>query len=123
MDVRLSDAELEVMEALWESAGPMSATEVAARVTAERHWSLATVKSLLSRLLAKQAIEPARDGRRFLYSPRVDRDSYVGAESRRFVTRLFGGKLSPLIAQMAEEEALDDADVAEIEALLRSLKS
>jgi predicted transcriptional regulator len=47
----------------------------------------------------------------------------VGAESRRFVTRLFGGKLSPLIAQMAEEEAIDDADVAEIEALLRRLKA
>ena len=122
MDVRLSDAELDVMEALWGSPDPMSATDVAAKVPADRHWSLATVKSLLSRLLAKQAIEPARDGRRFLYSTRVDRDSYVGAESRRFVTRLFGGKLSPLIAQMAEEEALDDADVAEIEALLRSLK-
>ena len=49
-------------------------------------------------------------------------NSYVGAESRRFVTRLFGGKLSPLIAQMAEEEALDDADVAEIEALLREFQ-
>jgi predicted transcriptional regulator len=123
MDIRLSDAELEVMEALWDSPAPLSATEVAERVPADRHWSLATVKSLLSRLLAKQAIEPARDGRRFLYTTLIERDSYVGAESRRFVTRLFGGKLSPLIAQMAEEEAIDDADVAEIEALLRRLKA
>ena len=123
MDVRLSDAELDVMEALWESPAPMSATDVADKVAAERHWSLATVKSLLSRLLAKRAIEPARDGRRFLYTPLIERDSYVGAESRRFVGRLFGGKLSPLIAQMAEEEALDDADVAEIQALLRKLQS
>src|SRR5688572_16435384 len=116
MDVRLSDAELDVMEALWDAPGPLSATDVADKVAAQRHWSLATVKSLLSRLLAKQAIEPARDGRRFLYTPLIQRDSYVGAESRRFVGRLFGGKLSPLIAQMAEEEALDDNDVAEIEA-------
>jgi predicted transcriptional regulator len=123
MDVRLSDAELDVMEALWESPSPLSATDVAARVASDRNWSLATVKSLLSRLLAKQAIEPARDGRRFLYTPLIERDSYVGAESRRFVTRLFGGKLSPLIAQMAEEEALDDKDVAEIEALLKAMKS
>ena len=123
MEVRLSDAELDVMEALWDAQAPLSATDVAGKVTADRHWSLATVKSLLSRLLAKRAIEPARDGRRFLYTPLIERDSYVGAESRRFVTRLFGGKLSPLIAQMAEEEALDDADVAEIEALLRKLKA
>lgn len=123
MDVRLSDAELEVMEVLWGAAASLSATDIAAKVAPERRWSLATVKSLLSRLLAKQAIEPRPDGRRFLYSPALDRDSYVGAESRRFVTRLHGGKLSPLIAQMAEEEALDEDDVAEIEALLRRLKS
>lgn len=123
MDVRLSDAELEVMEVLWGAGAALSATDVAGRVPAERHWSLATVKSLISRLLAKQAIEPRRDGRRFLYSPALDRDFYVGAELRRFMSRLHGGKLSPLIAQMAEEEALDDEDVAEIEALLRRLKS
>ena len=122
MDVRLSDAELEVMEVLWGAAASLSATDIAAQVAPERRWSLATVKSLLSRLLAKQAIEPRPDGRRFLYSPALDRESYVGAESRRFVSRLYGGKLSPLIAQMAEEEALDDDDVAEIEALLKRLK-
>ena len=122
MDVRLSDAELEVMEVLWGAAASLSATDIAAQVAPERRWSLATVKSLLSRLLAKQAIEPRPDGRRFLYSPALERETYVGAESRRFVTRLHGGKLSPLIAQMAEEEALDDDDVAEIEALLKRLK-
>jgi BlaI family transcriptional regulator, penicillinase repressor len=123
MDVRLSEAELEVMEVLWASAHPLGATEVAAAVPNDRQWSLATVKTLLSRLLAKGAIEPARDGRRFLYAPRIRRDAYVGAESRRFVSRLFGGRLSPLIAQLAEDEALDADDVAEIEALLKRLKS
>jgi predicted transcriptional regulator len=123
MDVRLSEAEVEVMEALWSASRPLTAIDVADGVPADRNWSLATVKSLLSRLLAKQAIVPTRDGRRFLYSPALDRASYIGAESRRFVRRLYGGKLSPLIAQMAEEEALDDDDVAEIEALLRRLKA
>jgi BlaI family transcriptional regulator, penicillinase repressor len=123
MDVRLSEAELEVMEVLWASAHPLGATEVATAVPNDRQWSLATVKTLLSRLLAKGAIEPARDGRRFLYAPRIGRDAYVGAESRRFVSRLFGGRLSPLIAQLAEDEALDAEDVAEIEALLKRLKS
>lgn len=69
MDIRLSEAELDVMEVLWAASRPLGATEVAAAIADDRQWSLATVKSLLSRLLAKQAIEPARDGRRFLYSP------------------------------------------------------
>lgn len=123
MDVRLSDAELDVMHVLWAAAQPLSATDVAERISDDRPWTLATVKTLLSRLLAKRAVAPAKDGRRFLYSPSIEKDAYVGAESRRFVGRMFGGKLSPLIAQMAEDETLDAADLAEIEALLKRLKS
>jgi predicted transcriptional regulator len=122
MEMRLSDAELCVMEVLWSAGQPLTSNEVAERVPADRAWSFATVKSLLSRLLAKKAVEPAKDGRRFLYSPAVEREPYVAAESRRFVTRLFGGRLSPLFARLAQDEALDDADLAEIEAIIRELR-
>jgi predicted transcriptional regulator len=122
MELRLSEAEHVVMEVLWSSGSPLTANEVAAQVPAERAWSFATVKTLLSRLLAKKAIVPAKDGRRFLYSPAMEREPYVAAESRRFVTRLFGGKLSPLFARLAEAEALDEDDLAEIEAMIRELR-
>jgi predicted transcriptional regulator len=64
---RISDAELTIMEILWEQA-PLTATDVAARLPADRDWSLPTVKTLLSRLLSKAAVEHRADGRRFLYS-------------------------------------------------------
>lgn len=123
MDKRLSEAEWDVMEVLWSSAEPLTATDIDERLAKDRDWSLATVKSLLSRLLAKQAVTPRKDGRRFLYSPAIARDSYVSHESRRFVDRLFGGRLSPLIAQLADEESLDAADVEAIERLLKQMKS
>jgi predicted transcriptional regulator len=110
------------MEVLWSAARPLTANEVAELIPADRSWSFATVKTLLSRLLAKKAIVPAKDGRRFLYSPAMEREPYVAAESRRFVTRLFGGKLSPLFARLAAEEALDEDDLAEIEAMIRELR-
>jgi len=122
MEMRLSDAEHVVMEALWSAGRPLTANEVASQVPDERGWSFATVKSLLSRLLAKKAVVPAKDGRRFLYSPAIEREPYVAAESRRFVTRLFGGKLSPLFARFAQDEALADDDLAEIEAMIRELR-
>jgi BlaI family penicillinase repressor len=123
MDGRISEAELQVMEALWRASEPLTATEVADRIDAGRRWSLATVKTMLSRLAAKGALTHREDGRRFFYSPAIDRDSYVGSESRRFVDRLFGGRLSPLVARLAEEDVLDDEDIAAIEAILRELKS
>jgi BlaI family transcriptional regulator, penicillinase repressor len=123
MDRRISDAELHVMEVLWAASQPLTATEVAERIDAERGWSLATVKTMLSRLAAKGALSHREEGRRYLYSPAIERDSYVGIESRRFVDRLFGGRLSPLVARLAEEDSLDQADIAAIEAILKELKS
>jgi predicted transcriptional regulator len=123
MDRRISDAELHVMEVLWAADQPLTATEVAERVDPDRDWTLATVKTMLSRLAAKGALSHREDGRRYFYSAAIERDSYVGSESRRFVDRLFGGRLSPLVARLAEEDVLDDDDIAAIEAILKELKS
>jgi predicted transcriptional regulator len=119
---RISEAEHAVMEALWQKA-PQTASEVCEQVCQERDWSLATVKTLLSRLVIKQAVTTQPDGKRFLYTPRLGREAYVGTESRRLVDRLFGGRAAPLFAHLAETQALTDEDITEIEALLRELKS
>ncbi len=118
---RISEAEHAVMEALWANS-PLSAAEVCEEVCRERDWSLATVKTLLGRLVQKQAIAAEPDGRRFLYSPLIARADYVGGESRRLVERLFGGKAASLVAHLAEQEALTEDDLAEIEALLKELR-
>lgn len=119
---RISEAEHAVMEVLWAKPDALTAAEVCKVVCRSRDWSLPTVKTLLSRLVSKQAIEARPDGRRYLYTPLIERGDYVGGESRRLVERLFGGKPASLFAHLAEQEALTDKDVAEIEALLKELK-
>lgn len=121
MTERISDAEHAVMEVLWKRA-PLTATEVADRVVEQKDWSLQTVKTLLSRLAAKAVVGTERDGRRFLYSPLVERDDYITGVSRNFVDRLFGGKVTPLVAHLAEADELSADDIREIEELLRELK-
>jgi len=121
MTERISDAEHAVMEVLWKRA-PMTAAEVADQVVQHKDWSLQTVKTLLSRLAAKAVVGTERDGRRFLYSPLVERDDYLTGVSRNFVDRLFGGKVTPLVAHLAEADELSADDIREIEELLRELK-
>jgi predicted transcriptional regulator len=122
MSERISDAEHAVMEVLWDEA-PLTAQDVAERVAPARGWSANTVKTLLGRLLAKNTIAAEEDGRRYLYRPLVERGDSVEGESRRLIDRLFGGKLTPLVAHLAERDALTDEDIAEIEALLKEIKS
>ena len=40
----------------------------------------------------------------------------------RLIDRMFGGRVTPLVAHLAERDRLSDADIAEIEALLKALK-
>lgn len=121
MTERISDAEHAVMEVLWEES-PLAAQDVVERVAPARGWSANTVKTLLGRLLAKNVIAADEDGRRYQYRPLVARGDYVEGESRRLIDRLFGGKLTPLVAHLAERDALTDQDIAEIEALLKEIK-
>jgi predicted transcriptional regulator len=119
---RIGEAEYAVMEVLWKDA-PLTAAEVAARVPAARGWSIRTVKTMLARLLAKNILAHEEEGRRYLYRPAIARADYVAQESGRLIDRMFGGKVTPLVAQLAARDRLSDADIEEIEALLKALKS
>src|SRR5918998_1290572 len=110
---RIGDSEYAVMEVLWDEA-PLTAAEVAERVPAERGWSLATVKTMLSRLLAKGVLFHQEEGRRYLYRPAILREDYVAEESGGMLDRMFGGRLTPLVAHLAERDRLSPADIAEI---------
>lgn len=119
---RISDAEHAVMEVLWQRS-PMTAADVAEALADARDWTLQTVKTLLSRLSNKGAVSYQQDGRRYLYTPILAREDYVGDESRRLVDRLFGGRAAPLIAHLAEQQKFTAEDLAEIERLIGELKS
>ncbi len=121
MAERISGAEHEIMEVLWRES-PLTATEVAERVPPAKEWSIRTVKTLLSRLLAKGILAHEEEGRRYLYRPAVAREDYVAQESRKMLDRLFGGRLTPLVAHLPERDSLTERDIAEIEALLKALK-
>jgi BlaI family penicillinase repressor len=119
---RISEGEQAVMEVLWAEA-PLTATEVAERIPAERGWSERTVKTMLGRLLTKGALRHEEDGRRYLYRPAVKRADYASRETRRLADRLFGGRAAPLVAHLAAGDGLTDQDIAELEALLKDLKA
>ena len=120
-DIRFSDAELELMAILW-SRSPLAASDIIDSAPPEREWSATTVKTMLARLVEKGALKTKAQGRRFLYTPTVGRDSVAAGQAGRLVDRLFGGRLSPLVAQLAARRDLSDEDVAELEALVKGLR-
>lgn len=116
----ISEAESAVMQVLWESH-PLSAEDIVAALGDARQWQEATVKTLLNRLLNKGAVAAQKDGRRYLYSPLLQRDDYVHAQSKDLLDRLFGGRLAPLVAHFSAHEKLSRKDIAELKRLIAKL--
>lgn len=118
---RIPESEQAVLEVLFEEA-PLSASQVAERIGPARGWSLQTVKTLLSRLVGRHAVDYDIDGRTFRYKPIIRRDDLAAAQARTLIDRLFDGRAAPLVAHLAERGELSPDDIAEIEAILARLK-
>jgi BlaI family transcriptional regulator, penicillinase repressor len=119
--MKISAAESVVMAALWKRE-PLSAEEIGAEVAPGQGWSEATVKTLINRLLKKGAVAARRDGRRYLYRPRLARADYLGAESQGLLDRLFDGRLAPLVSHFSETRKLTAEDVAELKKLIEDFE-
>ncbi len=118
--VQISDAEAMVMEVLWRSS-PLSAEEVIGALADATGWAEPTIKTLLNRLLNKGAIDACRDGRRYLYSPVLQREAWVQQQSEGLLARLFGGRVAPLVAHFSERGRLSASDIAELKRLVAEL--
>ncbi|MEV8520145.1 BlaI/MecI/CopY family transcriptional regulator [Dyella marensis] len=116
----ISEAEAVVMDVLWRQA-PRSAEDILAELGPTQGWQEGTVKSLLNRLLKKKAVKAERDGRRYLYAPRLTREQYVSQESKGLIDRLFDGRIAPLVAHFSEQRKLSRRDVADLRKLLEEL--
>ncbi|TAL38135.1 MAG: BlaI/MecI/CopY family transcriptional regulator [Phenylobacterium sp.] len=118
--MRISGAESLVMEALWRRE-PLTAEEIFAEVGEAQGWAEATLKTLLNRLLNKNAVSAQKDGRRYLYRPLVARDEYVESESQGLLDRLFDGRLAPLVSHFSERQKLTAQDIADLKRLIAEL--
>lgn len=115
----VTPAESQIMEALW-ARGPLSAAEIIAAVQAQG-WGEATVKTLIHRLLKREAIRSERTDGRTLYRAVLERSDYIQAESQGLLDRLFGGEVAPLVAHFAGRRALKPAEIKRLRALLDRL--
>ena len=119
--MNISPAESVVMEALWREH-PRSAEEIVVELQREQPWQEATIKTLINRLLKKRAIAATKQGRYYLYRPRIERATYLFAQSSGLIDRLFNGRVAPLIAHFSEHRKLSKRDIDELKRLIRDLE-
>lgn len=115
--IEISNAELSVMQVLWQRQ-PLSANDVVAALGNDKDWHEKTVKTLLNRLVSKGALGFDKDGRAYLYYPLIAEQDYKLEQSRSFVERIFAGRVAPLVAGFASQNKLNADDVQQLKQLI-----
>ena len=116
--VELSKAEFEVMEALWQGH-PAKSSEIIERLSDDTQWHDKTIKTLLGRLVKKQAVSFEKQGRLYQYSPTIGRDDYTLKQSKNLIQRFFSGRIAPLVSGFAKTEQLSQQDINELKAVIK----
>jgi BlaI family transcriptional regulator, penicillinase repressor len=115
--IQISDAEWEIMKVLWQTPG-LSAAEVAERLADAKQWHLKTVRTLLDRLQKKDLLAASSVDRLYRYTPLVSREECVSQASKSFLSKVFDGAFTPMVAHFVKNSPLSKKDRAELERIL-----
>ena len=114
---RISDAELSVMQALWQGKEPMNVTQLRQILQQQEGWGSSTVKTLVGRLCAKGAV--AQEKREvYYYRALIEKEDYSRHAAESLVSRLYGGSVKNLVASLVQS-GLSEEDAAELRGLLK----
>ena len=114
----LPDGELEVMQAIWHKASPVSRTDIEEEIGKRRQIAPTTILTFLSRLCQKGFLAMERRGRTNYYTPIVGEEEYLAAESRSVIDRLYRGSLTAFAATLSQSCIIRE----EVEALRKMIE-
>ena len=77
------------------------------------NWEAATIKTLLSRLVSKNAVLQEKK-EMFYYSPLVTEKEYDEWATSRLINRLYNGKASRLVAALLNSDGITENDIDEL---------
>ena len=119
----VTDAELRVLEVLWER-GPATIRAIREVLyPAGGASKAATVLKLLERLENKQLVRRDRSRATQKFEVLIGRDALIGSQLRRIAERLSGNSLAPLLAHLVQCAALSDEERARLRDLLDAAPS
>ncbi len=121
MPLKISPAEWEVLNVLWDRA-PATAADVFEALPRDKDWHAKTVNTFLARLVEKGVLEVRREGRSNVYVPKKTRAQCIKAEGQSFLNRVFRGAFGPMLLHFVESAELTNDEIRELERLLRNKK-
>lgn len=114
---KISDAEWEVMKIIWSNPKTTSGY-IIENLKDKESWKPATIKSLISRLLNKKAIDFDKNGKEYLYYSLISEEECVKEESKSFLNKVFNGSVNSMLLNFVKSQKLSENDIEELRSIL-----
>ena len=116
--MKFSNTEWQIMNALWKRH-PATAREIIEQIPGEVEWAYTTVKTMLTRLVAKEAVSEHKRGNTSFYEPLVEREQAQRSAVTAFVSRVLDGAVEPIMHFLIEEKKISKKEREELIRMLR----
>lgn len=114
---KVSDAEWEVLRVLW-ARGEASAADIVSALGETTTWKPTTIRTLLSRLVKKQALGFRPEVGGYVYFALVTEAQCAAMERRTFLRKVYRGDSRSMLAAFLTEEPLTAQDIDALRTLL-----
>lgn len=119
---KLGEAELEIMQVIWDSAGSVTSNYILRQLQGRRKWQLSTLMTSLARLSDKGFVSCDRSTGSNLYTAVVAENEYKTGASRHFLEKLYDNSIQNMIATLYSSKAIKASDVEELRSFLDQLE-
>ncbi|MDE6219395.1 MAG: BlaI/MecI/CopY family transcriptional regulator [Lachnospiraceae bacterium] len=119
---KLSDSEFEIMKILWSRGTPMTSNGILDEMKGQRDWKLASLMTVLARMVEKGYVYCDRSTRTNYYSAVVGEEQYKVEESEQFLDRLFNKSATKLIASLYQGKKFSAEEIDELRTYLDTLE-
>lgn len=113
----ITDAELDIMRALWQSGRSMRVSEIVEKLSETRSWKTQTAHVLLGRLEEKGFVTADRTGYFHTFKPKIKETEYFLSESNALIDRV-GGSVKSMVASMIDADGISHEEIAELAKIL-----
>lgn len=111
---KLGEAELEIMQVIWNSEKPVTSNYILRQLQGRRKWQLSTLMTSLARLADKGFVSCDRSTGSNLYTSIIPEDEYKARASRHFLEKLYNNSIQNMIATLYNNKEIKNSDVEEL---------
>ncbi|HLR54866.1 MAG TPA: CopY/TcrY family copper transport repressor [Pseudogracilibacillus sp.] len=121
IDLKITDSEWEIMRVVW-AQKEVTSKEIIEVLQQKKDWKPATTKTFIGRLANKDMLDTRTEGRRYIYSPKVNEEKVVKSALHEQFNHICNRDVGNTIAYLLSNATLSLKDIEKLEGVLEEKK-